>query len=314
MMRFRKRWLAKFNLLVTNRITGLFAEWLPGFGILIHIGRKSSIVYRTPINVFRVPNGFIVALTYSSQSEWVKNVLAAGSCELKTCGRKYQLSSPGRKVTRTILLWSLIISMLTFLEEPYRTLIWFLALIPKRIEEAIALRPTDLDAQNVLHIRRVLYEGKLIELEEKEQEHIPLDSPIHADLVRKLRELRGDHEWIFRSKNRQPLNVGNVRRRKLHPAAKKAGAVLGGFHDFRHTLSAAMRKADVHLKVRSAVLGHKGKVGVLAHDVYDGVKTEEIRRKLMLGAQWMMQEESMQQALLASSEWFPRMFPAGTVQ
>ena len=46
------------------------------------------------MNVFRVSNGFIVALTYSSQSEWVKNVLAAGGCELKTRGKKYQLSSP----------------------------------------------------------------------------------------------------------------------------------------------------------------------------------------------------------------------------
>jgi hypothetical protein len=44
--------------------------------------------------VFRLPNGFIIALTYSSQSEWVKNVLAAGGCELKTCGKTYQLSAP----------------------------------------------------------------------------------------------------------------------------------------------------------------------------------------------------------------------------
>ena len=36
LMRFRKRWLAKFNIAVTNRITGLFAGWLPGFGILLN--------------------------------------------------------------------------------------------------------------------------------------------------------------------------------------------------------------------------------------------------------------------------------------
>jgi hypothetical protein len=83
---------------------------------------------------------------------------------------------------------------------------------------------------------------------EKEQEHIRLDSPIHADLVRKLRELGGDHEWIFRSKNGQPLKVGNVRRRKLHPAAKTTGVVLGGLHNFRYGF-------------RRYVLGHKGKVG-----------------------------------------------------
>jgi deazaflavin-dependent oxidoreductase (nitroreductase family) len=94
MMRFRKRWLAKINIAFTNRITGLFAGWLPGFGILTHVGRKSGKVYRTPINVFRASNGFIIALTYSSQSEWVKNVLVAGGCELKTRGMEYQLFSP----------------------------------------------------------------------------------------------------------------------------------------------------------------------------------------------------------------------------
>jgi deazaflavin-dependent oxidoreductase (nitroreductase family) len=94
LMRFRKRWLAKFNIVVTNRITGLFAGWVPGFGILTHVGRNSGTFYRTPVNVFRAANGFIIALTYSSQCEWVKNVLAAGRCELKTRGKRYQLSSP----------------------------------------------------------------------------------------------------------------------------------------------------------------------------------------------------------------------------
>lgn len=94
MMRFRKRWLAKINIVFTNQITSLFAGWLPGFGILTHMGRKSGKVYRTPVNVFRAPNEFIIALTYTSQCEWVKNVLAAGGCELKTRGKKYQLSTP----------------------------------------------------------------------------------------------------------------------------------------------------------------------------------------------------------------------------
>jgi hypothetical protein len=35
---------------------------------------------------------------FSSQSEWVKNVLAAGGCELRTGGIKHQLSAP--KVVR----------------------------------------------------------------------------------------------------------------------------------------------------------------------------------------------------------------------
>jgi len=94
LIRLRKRWVAAFNLAVTNRITSRFADRLPGFGILTHVGRKSGRVYRTPVNVFRAPEQFIIALTYSSQSEWVKNVVAAGGCKLKTRGKKYQLSAP----------------------------------------------------------------------------------------------------------------------------------------------------------------------------------------------------------------------------
>ena len=81
LMRFRKRWLARINIVLTNRITSRFAARLPGFGILTHVGRKSGRVYRTPVNVFRVPEGFLIALTYGRESEWVRNVLAAGGCE-----------------------------------------------------------------------------------------------------------------------------------------------------------------------------------------------------------------------------------------
>src|SRR6266851_9937685 len=94
LIRFRKRWVAAFNLAVTNRITSRFAARLPGFGVLTHVGRKSGRVYRTPVNVFRVPQGFIIALTYGRDSEWVRNVVSAGACQLDTRGVQYQLSAP----------------------------------------------------------------------------------------------------------------------------------------------------------------------------------------------------------------------------
>ena len=94
LIRFRKRWVAAFNLAVTNRITSRFAARLPGFGILTHVGRRSGRVYRTPVNVFREPDGFLIALTYGKESEWVKNVLAAGGCQLETRRVRYQLSAP----------------------------------------------------------------------------------------------------------------------------------------------------------------------------------------------------------------------------
>jgi deazaflavin-dependent oxidoreductase (nitroreductase family) len=94
LIRFHKRWVAAFNLAITNRITSQFAARLPGFGMVTHVGRKSGRLYRTPVNVFRAPGGFLIALTYGRDSEWVRNVVAAGGCQLETHRLLYQLSAP----------------------------------------------------------------------------------------------------------------------------------------------------------------------------------------------------------------------------
>jgi deazaflavin-dependent oxidoreductase (nitroreductase family) len=87
-------WLAKANRAGLNRIIRLIAPWAPGFGVVIHRGRRSGRTYHTPVNVFRRDGGFVVALTYGRESDWVKNVLAAGGCELQTRRNRYELTSP----------------------------------------------------------------------------------------------------------------------------------------------------------------------------------------------------------------------------
>jgi len=71
-----------------------FASRLPGFGVVTNAGRNSGKLYRTPVNVFREPGGFLIALTYGRDSGWVRNVLAAGRCQLETRLVTYQLSKP----------------------------------------------------------------------------------------------------------------------------------------------------------------------------------------------------------------------------
>jgi len=70
------------------------ARRVPTFGILTHPGRKTGRVYRTPINVFRRGSDYLFFLTYGSDAQWVKNILAAGSCSLETRGRVVQLVEP----------------------------------------------------------------------------------------------------------------------------------------------------------------------------------------------------------------------------
>jgi deazaflavin-dependent oxidoreductase (nitroreductase family) len=94
LLRFRKRWLAAFNIVVTNRFTGLFAVWFPGLGMIAYRGGKSGRLYCTPVNVFRTHKGFIVALTYGRHAEWVKHVLAAGGCQLENPEDPVSASTP----------------------------------------------------------------------------------------------------------------------------------------------------------------------------------------------------------------------------
>jgi deazaflavin-dependent oxidoreductase (nitroreductase family) len=82
------------NRAVTNRITGLFAGHVPGFGVILHQGRRSGRQYRTPVNVFREPGGYLVALTYGTDSDWVKNVVARNGCVLEVRGRRVPLVGP----------------------------------------------------------------------------------------------------------------------------------------------------------------------------------------------------------------------------
>jgi deazaflavin-dependent oxidoreductase (nitroreductase family) len=67
---------------------------MPSFALLTYRGRKSGRTYRTPVNVFRRGNQYIFFLTYGSESEWVKNVLAAGGCQMRRLGRDIQLVDP----------------------------------------------------------------------------------------------------------------------------------------------------------------------------------------------------------------------------
>jgi deazaflavin-dependent oxidoreductase (nitroreductase family) len=91
--RFRRR-VAHFNRRFTNPVLRPLAARLPGFGVVVHTGRKSGREYRTPVNVFREPEGYVIALTYGTESDWARNVQAAGGCDLVTRGRRTHLSAP----------------------------------------------------------------------------------------------------------------------------------------------------------------------------------------------------------------------------
>jgi deazaflavin-dependent oxidoreductase (nitroreductase family) len=64
------------------------------FGVVVTHGRKSGTRYETPVNVFDTDDGVVIALTYGEQVDWLKNVIAAGECEIVRSGDTQQFQSP----------------------------------------------------------------------------------------------------------------------------------------------------------------------------------------------------------------------------
>ena len=88
------RAVARFNRVGLNRLTVRFAPWAPGFGVVHHVGRRTGRPFRTPINLFRDDGSYVITLTYGTGSDWVRNVIAAGGCEIETRRRLLALTDP----------------------------------------------------------------------------------------------------------------------------------------------------------------------------------------------------------------------------
>jgi deazaflavin-dependent oxidoreductase (nitroreductase family) len=88
------RVIARINKYVTNPLQRLWAPYLPYMAIIEHIGRKSGRAYRTPVMAFVDARSILVVLNYGAQSDWVRNVRAAGSAGARHRGRRYRLINP----------------------------------------------------------------------------------------------------------------------------------------------------------------------------------------------------------------------------
>jgi deazaflavin-dependent oxidoreductase (nitroreductase family) len=88
------RRMARFNRAVTNKVVVHVAGFAPGLGVVIHVGRRTRTVYRTPVLVFRTKDGFRIALTYGRDADWVANALAHGAVRLVSGRRAYELFDP----------------------------------------------------------------------------------------------------------------------------------------------------------------------------------------------------------------------------
>jgi deazaflavin-dependent oxidoreductase (nitroreductase family) len=86
--------LARFNRVVTNRISKPLARRLPWFAVLRHRGRNSGLVYETPVNAWRDDGRIVVALTYGDDVDWLKNAAASPESVMVMGGEEIRVGPP----------------------------------------------------------------------------------------------------------------------------------------------------------------------------------------------------------------------------
>ena len=64
------------------------------WGVVHHVGRHSGVQHRTPVDAQRTADGVVIPLVYGPQSDWCRNILAAGRCTLTLGGQQLELNEP----------------------------------------------------------------------------------------------------------------------------------------------------------------------------------------------------------------------------
>jgi excisionase family DNA binding protein len=221
---------------------------------------KAKMYCRNTLRGMRASLGRI--LSWAVVCDWIEKNPCAG----------VKLPNAGSKVKRTILTPQQVIAIAARLEEPYSTLILFLAVTGLRVGEAVGIKWADFEG-DTLHVQRRIYERREGTTKKRGSTR---SVPIPSVLLERMRTL-GDGEWIFRSRAGTPVDPKNAANRHIRPTAKALGIVLGGWHDFRHTLSTQLLRR-YPAKVVAGLLGHSNVQTTLA--IYQHVETEDFRAPL----------------------------------
>ena len=62
--------------------------------VVTHLGRMTGRSYETPVVAVQHDDGFLIALPYGPRTDWLQNVLAAGSASVRTKGATYVVDRP----------------------------------------------------------------------------------------------------------------------------------------------------------------------------------------------------------------------------
>ncbi len=84
------RWLAKIN----KRVVNPRQIRKGSYPVVAHVGRTSGRSFQTPLDAYPTKTGYVLVARYGPKSDWVRNILAAGTATLRIDGEEHALDSP----------------------------------------------------------------------------------------------------------------------------------------------------------------------------------------------------------------------------
>lgn len=80
--------------LVNPLVVRTIAGRLGPTAVVRHIGRQSGRAYRTPVYAAALGDDFVILLLLGRETDWCRNVRAAGHCTLQLHGTSYAVTAP----------------------------------------------------------------------------------------------------------------------------------------------------------------------------------------------------------------------------
>jgi deazaflavin-dependent oxidoreductase (nitroreductase family) len=79
-----------------NPLVGTLAgrRFVPLIARIHHVGRRSGKTYMTPTGAHVAGNTIVIPLSFGNQSDWARNVRAAGQCVVQLGGMSYHAVQP----------------------------------------------------------------------------------------------------------------------------------------------------------------------------------------------------------------------------
>jgi integrase len=149
------------------------------------------------------------------------------------------------------------------LKQPYRTMVLIAGGLGLRVSEIVALQWGDFDwGQLTLTVTRGCVQGRLGDVKtEYSHRPLPLDPDLATEVLRWKAEShypnKGPDDYVFPNLNTgKPMWQESILDRQIKPAADRTELGLIGWHTFRHSYRAWLKRTNAPIEIQQELMRH----------------------------------------------------------